>query len=69
MLFTVTGVMIHYYGGRKRGRDYQRLTYRGEEKAVALMRRFDRDHDDKMDFSDFRGYLKHFDRYVTPSRL
>lgn len=41
------------------------LTYRGREKALDLLRRFDRDHDDKLDFSDFRGYLEHFGRSVA----
>ena len=27
-----------------------------------LMRRFDHDHDDELDFSDFRGYLEYFNR-------
>lgn len=38
------------------------LTYRGEEKAKELLRFFDSDGDDMLDFSDFRGYLAHFNR-------
>ena len=41
------------------------LTYRGEERALELLRFFDSDFDDKLDFADFCGYLEYFDRYVS----
>jgi len=47
---------------RKRGRDVTFLTYRGEEKALTLMKQFDHNHDGKLDFPDFRGYLRAFNR-------
>lgn len=43
------------------------LTYRGHEKALDLLRCFDRDHDDMLDFSDFRGYLEYFGRCANAS--
>lgn len=45
-----------------RGSTSDVLTYRGHEKALDLLRCFDRDHDDMLDFSDFRGYLEYFGR-------
>lgn len=49
------------------------LTYRGEAKALELMAKFDRDSDGKLDYTDFRGYLSHFNRlndlgYVMENR-
>ena len=38
------------------------LTYRGQEKALELMRHFNRDDDDMLDLSDFISYLTYFDR-------
>jgi hypothetical protein len=45
-----------------RGAKEHVLTYRGHEKARDLLDSFDRNHDDMLDFSDFRGFLEHFNR-------